>query len=200
MSNTPAEGAQHYDLFSRDGEPRLVWRLTDEGVALEPDALVVRRAGQWTRAEYERILSINLSSGQIGRSGTIASCTIQMSSGLRIVVSNVNERGVADGSRDSVYRQFVTDFHKRLRESGAVSRISFNSGFSQGRSTGLLVIGVIATGFFVALPVILLLATHELKALLITVAGLGFVLPLWRTFSANQPSTYNPGAPPDLLP
>ena len=200
MSNQPAEGAQRYDLFTRDGATRMVWRLTDEGVAVEPDALLVYRGGQWTRAEFDRMLSVTLSSGQVARSGAIGSCTIQMSSGLKIVVTNTKASGVADGSRDTTYRLFVRDFHQRLRESGAATQMSFRSGYSQGRSNGLLVIGVIASCFFVGLPVVMLLATHELKALLITAAGLGLVVPLWRTYSANQPATYNPGAPPDLLP
>ena len=199
MAIEPADGAQHYDLFTRDGATRLVWRLTDRGVALEPGAFIVRRSGQWTRAEFKRILSVTLSSGQAPGSRAIASCTIQMSSGLRIVVSNLNARGVSDGSRDGIYRQFVADLHARLRDAGVASGVAFRSGFSQARSTGLLVAGLIATGFFVVLPVILLLATHELKALLITAAGLGLVVPIWRTFSANQPGSYNPRLPPDLL-
>jgi hypothetical protein len=196
----PADGAPRYDLFTRDGEMRLVWRLADEGVALEPEALVLHRGGRWTQANYSDMLSVALTSGSFAGANTIGTCTIEMRSGLRIVVSNVNASGVSDGRRDGTYRRFVADFHQHLVAAGAAGTMRFQSGFGEGRITGLFLLGIVASALFVVLPLILLLATHELRTLWITVAGLGLIVPLWRTFSANQPATYDPGAPPDLLP
>ena len=200
MSDEPAEDAQRYDLFTRDGETRFVWSLTDEGVALEADALVLMRAGRWTRANYEDIISVTLSSGVIGRGNVIASCTIVLGNGSRVIVSNVNRTGVADGFRDGIYRRFVADLHKHLLASGAATGIEFHSGFSQTRMTGLILTLIVATGFFLVLPFVLLVATHDIKALLILLAGAALVVPVYRIARTNQPSTYLPAEPPDLLP
>ena len=200
MADEPAEGARRYDLFTRDGETRFVWSLTDEGVALEADALVLMRAGQWTRAPFDEIVSVTLASGVIGRGNTMGSCTITLGSNGKVIVGNTNKSGVADGFRDGIYRRFVVDFHKQLLDSGAATGIDFHSGFSQTRMTGLILTLIVATGFFLVLPFILLIATHDLKALLILLVGAALVMPVYRVARTNQPSTYGPADPPDLLP
>lgn len=196
----PAEEVPRYDLYTRDGDTRFFWRLTDHGVAVEPGALVLYRAGQWTRAPYDRIMSVGLSTGSAGRGNVIANCTITLTNGSRIIVSNVKASGVSDLSRDADYRHFVKDFHKALVASGAASAITFRSGFSEGRMTGLRISLVIAGLFFIALPLVLLLITRELKALWITLAGIAFIVPMVGIARTNQPGTYRPDMPPDLLP
>ena len=119
--NQPAEGAPRYDLYTRDGQSRFFWRLTDHGISFEPDGLLIYRAGQWTRAPYDRIMSVGLSTGSAGRGNVIANCTITLTNGSRIVVSNVKASGISDLSRDSDYRHFVKDFHKALVASGPLA-------------------------------------------------------------------------------
>ena len=136
----------------------------------------------------------------IGRSNTIGSCAIELGNGSKILVSNVGPSGLPDGSRDGTYRRFVEDFHRQLIAAKAVGSINFHSGFSQARMTGIMIILVIATGFFLLMPLVLLLITHDLKGLWILLVGAGLVFPLYRIAGANQPATYNPGEPPDLLP
>ncbi len=199
VSNEPDAGATRYDLFNNDGRFRLAWRLTDPGIVVEPDALLLRRAGQWTRLPFDRIASVTLSTGSFG-SGTYGNCAIETSNGSRTIVSNMNERGMADGKRDGDYRRFVAAFHQALLASPALPAIRFRSGFSQARSNGLLVVMVLASALFVLLPLVLLLTTGEVKMLWALLVGATvLVFPYWKIFGANRPGAYNPGAPPDLL-
>jgi len=200
MSDLPADGAPRYDLFTRDGDTRFTWSLTDEGVALEDDALMLMRAGRWTRASYHDIVAVKLSSGVLGRSNTMGNCTIELANGSKIIVSNVNKRGIADGFRDGIYRRFVADLHQHLLSSGAAEGIDFHSGFSQGRMTGLLFALIAATGLFLVLPFVLFIATHDIETLWILLAGAGLVIPVYRIANNNQPAAYMPASPPDLLP
>lgn len=200
MSDLPANDAQRYDLFTRDGQTRFTWTLTDEGVALEDEALVLMRAGRWTRAQYHDIVSVTLTSGTLGRGNTMGSCAIELANGSKIIVANVNKRGIADGFRDGLYRRFVADLHKHLLASGAAESIDFHSGFSQGRMTGLLFALIAATGLFLVLPFVLLIATHDIETLWILLAGAGLVIPVYRIANNNQPAAYMPANPPDLLP
>jgi hypothetical protein len=199
--NSPAaEDEVRFDLFNSDGHFRLVWRLTDPGVVVEPDALRLRRAGRWTRLPYDRIVSVTLSTGAVG-TGIIGNCTIELVDGTRTIITNMNERGVADGRRDGDYRRFVVTFHQALVECDSLPSIRFRSGFSEARSNGLFVVMLLASALFVVLPLVLLLATGELKMLwALLVGGTVLVFPAWKVFGANRPATYNPGAPPDLLP
>lgn len=200
MSNEPAEGATRYDLFNTDGRFRFTWRLADRGAVLEPDALLLRRAGQWTRLPFDRITTVTLSTGSVG-SGTIGNCAIELSNGGKAIVTNVNERGIADGRRDTEYRRFVVAFHQALVASDALPAIRFRSGFSEARSNGLFVVMLVATALFVVLPLVLPLATGELRMLWALLVGATvLVFPAWKVFGTNRPGTYNPGAPPDLLP
>lgn len=199
MSSDPAPDARHYDLFTTDGSRKFVWRLTDAGIALEADGIAVMRAGQWTRARYADIAAITLTSGAIGQSGLRGACTIRLNNGALVVVNNLNARGISDGFRDGLFRQFVTDLHQRLMQSGAAKDVTFHSGFSQSRMTGLVFITTIAALLFIALPVGLLVFTRDIESLWMLLAGVGLVYPIVRVARNNQPTTYLPTAPPDLL-
>jgi hypothetical protein len=196
----PAAGAPRFDLVTTDGQRRFVLTLKDSGVALEPDAILVRRALRWTRTPFTGIMSVTLSSGAVGRSGVIGNCTIQLNNLSRIVVSNVNNRGFANGQQNGAYRNFIRAFHQRLIASGAAKSISFRSGYSEARITGLRVALVFATAFFLVLPFVLLLISRDLKALSLLAAGAALVVPLFGVASKNAPSAYYPDRPPDLLP
>ena len=51
-----AETAKRFDLYTRDAEAaRFVWRFRDSGIAVEPDAIAVMRAGRWSRAPFHAI-------------------------------------------------------------------------------------------------------------------------------------------------
>lgn len=199
MSSDPAPDAKRYDLFTTDGSRKFVWRLTDAGIALEADGIAVLRAGQWTRARYADIAAVTLTSGAIGQSGLRGACTIRLNNGALVVVNNLNARGISDGVRDGLFRQFVTDLHQRLIQSGAAKDVTFHAGFSQSRMTGLVFITTLAALLFIALPFGLLIFTRDIESLWMLLAGVGLVYPIVRVARNNQPTTYLPTAPPDLL-
>jgi hypothetical protein len=188
-----------YDLFSHDGKRRVVWRFKDEGVMVEDGAVAIMRSSRWMRIPYSQIASVTLSSAVVGRSATIGQCTLLLEDGRRIVITNGNEQGLADGQRDGPYRLFLRDFHERLVASGDDAAIAFTSGYTAARLNGLVFATIIGTLFFVALPIALLVISRDLKALVITATGALFIWPAWRMIEANRPATYRPDAPPDLI-
>lgn len=188
-----------YDLFSHDGNRKLVWRFKDEGVMVEDGAIAIMRSSRWMRVPFSQIASVTLSANVIGRSATIGQCTLALEDGRRIVVGNGNDQGLADGQRDGPYRLFLRDFHRRLISSGEAAAISFRSGYSQGRMNGLIFAAVLGSAFFVVLPLVLLAITRDIKALVIMAAGAAFIWPAWRMIDTNRPASYRPEAPPDLI-
>ena len=197
--NALAGSGTRYDLFTHDDTRRIVWRFKDEGVVVEDEALLVMRASRWVRLPFHDIASVTLSANAIGRSAIVGNCTVRLEDGRRIVISNGNEQGMADGRRDGPYRLFLRDFHRKLIESGEDRAIDFRTGYSEGRMNGLIFATVIGTLFFIATPLVLLLITRDLKTLLICLAGLGFIWPAWRMIEANRPASYHPTSPPDLI-
>jgi hypothetical protein len=188
-----------YDLFNTDGRKRLVWRFRDEGVMVEDGALAVMRSSRWMRVPYSQITAVNLSAAVVGRSGTIGQCTLVLEDGRRVVITNGNDQGLADGRRDGPYRLFLRDFHQRLVASGEDAAISFNSGYTPSRMNGLVFATIVGTLFFVALPIALLVISRDVKALVITATGALFIWPAWRMIETNRPASYHPDAPPDLI-
>ena len=83
-----ADVTQHYDLFSADAGARFIWRNHDQGIGLEPDAVTMRRAGQWTRVPFADIDLVTLSTAAIGQSRPIGQCTLTLQNGRRIAISN----------------------------------------------------------------------------------------------------------------
>ena len=151
------------------------------------------------RVPYSQIVSVTLSSAVVGRSAPIGQCTLLLEDRRRIVITNGNEQGLADGERDEPYRQFLQDFHSRLVASGEGAAIAFSSGYTPARMNGVVFATIIGTLFFVALPIALLVISRDLKALVITATGALFIWPAWRMIEANRPATYHPEAPPDLI-
>jgi hypothetical protein len=50
----------------------------------------------------------------------------------------------------------------------------------------------IGGAFFIVLPLVLLVITGEIETLFITLAGVAFIIPAFRTMRKNEPRTYNP--------
>ena len=199
MDNEPSGNVERFDLFFRDGPTRVVWRLRDNGVELEPDAIVVHRDGRTHRTPFADIVNVTLNSALVGRRSMVAMCTMNLRNGGRIVVSNSAASGLPDGLRDDTFRAFVTSLHQRLVNSGAARNISFRSGFSNVRINVLRTALVAAAALFVVLPIVLLIITGEVKALFLALAGGFLVYPALKAASANSPATYRPEAPPDMV-
>ena len=188
---------QHYDLYSTDGQ--FHWRNQDLGVGVKPDRLTVIRAGIWTDIPFTDIEQVTLSTATVGKSGPIAQCTLALENGSRVIVTNANANGLADGARDEAYRYFVAAFHQALIDSGAATAIRFHSGFTPGRMNGLIIALVAGTALFVVLPFFLLVLTSDLQSLWLLFGGIFLILPFWRAAKTNQPAEYRPDVPPDLL-
>lgn len=196
---TEPETSEHsFDLFTSDGH--FQWQLQDRGVEVRPNALAIRRAGRWTDVPFADIAQVTLSTAYMRRSQAIGQCTLALANGTRVIVTNASASGLSDGANDHTFRLFVREFHRALVHSGAATTVEFHSGFSQGRMNGLTVVLIVATLFFVVLPIVLLLITHDAHVLWLLGGGVLLLVPAYRSAQTNQPAAYNPGAPPDLLP
>jgi hypothetical protein len=78
--------------------------------------------------------------------------------------------------------------------------VHFFSGTAATKALGFKITLVVATLFFVGLP-LALVVLEPLQALLIAAAGAAFVWPMWRMAQSNQLRDYSPlDIPQDLLP
>ena len=195
----PADHTQHYDLFSTDGGAGFTWRNHDGGVGLDAESVIIMRAGRWTSIAFADIDMVTLSSTVIGQSRPIGQCILTLADGRRIIITNANSAGIADGARDAGFRQFVLDFHAALIASHDAQHIDFRSGFTQRRMNGLVIALIAAAVLFVGVPLFLLLKTNDPESLWLLIAGVFLILPAWRIARTNQPAEYQAGAPPDLL-
>ena len=189
-----------YDLFTLEPGARLVWKNSDRGVSLESTGLELKRGGRWQSLKYADIGTVTLSTARIGASRVIGQCTLTLRTGQRLVITNSNAAGLSDGLRDTLYREFVRDLHRQMVDSGAAERIIFRSGFSTARITVLLIALCAAALLFIALPAILLLVTHDLRALWVLIGGGALFAPAVHLARSNRPASYDPNRPPDLLP
>jgi hypothetical protein len=198
VTEPEAPAPRRYDLFLRHRKG-LYWRLRDEGIVPGAEKLSFPIDGHMGFRPYSDIVSVNLSSAHIPRSGAIAQCVITFRYGTTLTVSTVNAAGMPDPSRHETYYAFVADFHRRLIDAGAARRITFTTGATAGRAM-MLNIALVAGGlFFVVLPLFLSLVARSWQPLEICLVGLLFLWPTWEVAQKNQPGTYSPAHPPDLL-
>ncbi len=200
MSKTVLEkpAAARYDLFLRDGRRTFIFRYRDQGIALDGSGLAWQSDGAERKQAYADISSIRLQSASLPKSSTLYTCTIEFRDGQQLVVTNASEYGSGDDERTPVYGKFVRDLHKRIPQAER-SRIRFYAGNSESRQRVLWVILFIAGLFFVGLPLGLLLYVRELEVLWVLLAGAGFIYPLWRSATANEPRDYRCEYPPEEL-
>lgn len=190
--------AAHYDLFLRDGRKTFIFRYRDQGIALDGTGLTWRSGDVERKQAYADIDSIRLQSASLPKSSTLYTCTIAFRDGQQLVVTNASQYGSGDDERTPVYGKFLRDLHKRIPQAER-SRIRFCAGNSEGRQRFLWAALIIAALFFVGLPLVLLLYFRELEILWPLLAGAGFIYPLWRSATANEPRTYHCEYLPDEL-
>jgi len=187
-----------HDLFlkHRNG---FFWRLRDEGIKPEADRLSFPIDGRWGFRRYADIISVNLSSAHIPRSGTLGQCTITFDYRETVTVLSANAAGLPEPARHATYNAFLDDFHNRLIASGDAARIWFRIGMSPVRAM-ILNVALVAGGLlFLMLPIVLALIARSWEPFELLLAGLLFLWPAWETATKNQPGSYNPSYPPDLL-
>ncbi|RYE87778.1 MAG: hypothetical protein EOP19_03315 [Hyphomicrobiales bacterium] len=189
---------RRYDLFLRH-RAGLFWRLTDNGIVPGPEKLSYMQDGRWGYRLYTDIVSVNVSSAHIPRQGVLAQCGITFRSGARLGTSTADAKGLPDPSRHEAYFDFLVDFHQRLVASGQAKRISFTRGGTVARMRVLQVALVLAGLIFIVLPLVLAAIVRSWQPLEIMLIGLLFVWPAWESAQKNQPGTYDPRYPPDML-
>jgi hypothetical protein len=189
MGETETDQGTHYDLALRMGPRRFYWRLPYAGVWLRPDRMEWAAGTKFER-KYADLRSIHLSQGYVPRSGTIASSAITFRNGDLLTVTSATDRGLSDDGRIQIYRDFLLDLHARLSDDDRKC-IAFTSGNSGALQMFGKITMVVATLFFVVLPLGLLIFTRDLQALYITGVGAFFVFPMWKVIRRNEPRTYD---------
>lgn len=189
---------RRYDLFLRH-RSGLFWRLTDEGIVPGPEKLSYMQDGRWGFRQYKDIYSINLSSAHIPRSGNLAQCGIVFRNGATLGLSTGNAQGLPDAERRVVYNEFLEDFHDRLVASGDAGRISFTRGGTATRMLILQIALIAGTALFVVLPIVLAIMVRDWGPFQLMLMGGLFLWPAWQAAEKNQPGTYDPRYPPDML-
>lgn len=175
------------------------WSRRDEGVTLHDDRLVWSVDGGTREAPLSAVRAVNIFLGGVDDQ-IVAVCAIDLGGGLVLHVTSGGAWGGADPDRAQAYRDFVADVHGRLlRRAGPAP--AYRVGPPGARRNLLVAVLVIATGFFVVMPLVLLLMFRDLNALWITIAGAALVWPLYQQMERNSPRTYDPARPPeDLFP
>jgi hypothetical protein len=188
----PSAKPKRYDLHIREGATGgLVWRYRDEGVVLTPLGIEWTANGVRREVPYADIASIRIQTGHVPKSGYFGSCTMTFRGGLTLTVNSLNSWGSPDDDRLDDYAEFLEDLHARLGDEDR-RRIHFLAGATEGRQMFGRFAVILGGAFFVALPLVLLIITGEIKTLLIALGGLAFIVPAFRTLQKNEPRTYDP--------
>lgn len=196
-----APARRHFDLYFRAGQSGgIVWRYRDCGITLSPEGMEWYSEGQRRFTDYTTIDSIRIQTGHIPRSGNFGSCEIIFRNGRKLTVTSLDSWGSPDDERLDDYAEFLQDLHAHLGRADK-ERIHFLAGATEGRQIAGKISAVVGGLFFIVLPLVLLVITGEVKALFISLGGLAFIVPVFRTLRKNEPRTYNPDSlDEDLFP
>ncbi len=194
--------ATAYDLYYLLDGKRFFWRNPNHGVTLLDagrDSAILWRtdSGEAGRQLWTDIVSVNMTSGTTGKD-VVNNCRINFRDGRFLVITDGGPSGEVDHDRTPPYRDFVRALHRRLA-AAPQGTIRFTAGVSEGRHTGMMVIGVIAALFFVGTPLVLLFLVRDWRVLGVLAAGAAFIWPFWKVIEANHPRDYDPHHPPGEL-
>jgi hypothetical protein len=190
------EEITRYALFLTRGG--LVFHLRDEGIAPGRDKISFIDHGKVRIVPYGDLTEVNLTMTAMPRTADVAQMVIRFGNNNRVVVLNTDAWGRADAQRTQEYYRFKADFHARLVAAKAF-HIRFTTGASAGRSAVAMAALAVAGALFLLLPLVLFFMTGQPQILLIMLTGALFLWPFWRAANRNQPSTYDPRDPPDML-
>lgn len=190
--------AAEYLLFVRKGAPRMYWYNSNEGIYLSPKGIGWFLDGTSYTRDWSEIATVNLFVAHIPKQGRIGTCAITFTDGFVLTILSATKWGHSDDDRNAEYGRFIADFH-RVIPTELRDKIQFRTGGSRFGYVGMIVTLVIATAFFVALPLGLALYFRDWQALFITAAGLAFVWPIYTIAGATKPATYHPNQVPEEL-
>lgn len=197
----PTDDVRDFALVHRlrsHGRFALMYR--DVGIRLGPGGLDWTSAGEARHAAYADIVEIRLQTGTVGRGGSFGTCTIAFDNGEALNIFGVTRFGNPDQEKGAIYGDFVRDLHRRLGPADR-ERIRFCAGGSPGFRTFGKVAMTIGVAFFIAMPVVLLAVTGDMRALAVLFGGAIFMTPFLKTFRRNAPTAYTPEhIPEELIP
>lgn len=200
-SPAPAPAATSYDLYVVADGKRFFWRNPNHGVTLtdagRDSAIAWRTEGGEARKLWTDIVAVNMLSATDGKQA-VNHCIVRFRDGRTLAVTDADTSGQVDHDRTPTYRDFARALHARLALAPR-GTIRFTAGVSEGRHTGMMVIGVIAALFFVGVPLVLLFVVRDWRVLGVLAAGAAFVWPFWKIVETNRPRDYDPKNPPPEL-
>lgn len=189
-----------YALFVRRKPGRLALKLSEEGVAIAGERLFWTTAAGEDSRPLSDISAVHLSVVHIARHGDFGSCIIHFGGAAPLQVVGSSAFGFPDEQRDPVYAAFVRDLHQHLATRPA-DAVRFSAGVSEGRLQVMQVMLAITGLLFVALPLVLLLLSGDLRMLVATATGGILAAGLYGWAQKNRPRSYDPRhIPSELLP
>jgi hypothetical protein len=190
----------HYDLFLREADIGIYWKLTDSGITLDAEGMAWNAGGIERRYRYDELRAVRLRMTSGGRSEYVYFCTLYLTDGNIVTIYSGSASGATDAERDPVYGEFVRVLHARLA-SLKLYQIDFIAGQSEGRYYLILFAGILTIGFAVVLPLALLFLVGTWETLFILLAGIGLAWPMWQLAQSSRPRGYLPeDLPEDLVP
>jgi hypothetical protein len=194
VNDSPDGARQEFALHVVEGTG-LFLRPSGEGVAIDRAGLAWRRDAAWMQRPWADLREIRLMRTLAGRSDTGATCLLRFVDGREVNVLSMNAGGFADAERETVYARFLRHLHEAVPED-QLAKVVFRTGKTRGPAWLAPALIIVMGAFFIALPLVLLVWTGEIKALLIAFAGFFFVRPTWVVFTANRERAYPPRRPP----
>jgi hypothetical protein len=186
-----------YDVYLTTSARRFYFRNPNHGVTLTNDKIGWTFDDTTDEALFANIVAVHLQSGGDWRN-VIDQCTIELSDGLTLSITNGNSGGLPDDTQVPLYRDFVRDLHRRLAARKSAS-IRFTAGTTPGRYQVVLVCAILLGIICVALPFVLVFITGQLKALGLLIAGGFLCWPLAKMVQNNTPRAYRPEQIPEEL-
>jgi hypothetical protein len=201
MTPLPATASTSYDLYFVVDGKRFFWRNPNHGVTLidagRESAIAWRAESGEDRTLWTDIVAVNMLSATDGKQA-VNHCIVRFRDGRTLAVTDAGASGQVDHDRTPPYRDFARALHARLALAPH-GTIRFTAGVSEGRHTGMMVIGAIAALFFVGTPLVLLFIVRDWRVLGVLAAGAAFVWPFWKIVETNRPRDYDPKNPPPEL-
>lgn len=189
---------RHHDLYIRTGDSGFYLRNDNHGVTLATKRIGWTFDGQEDGAPFANIRSVHLQTAGGDFRNPMAMCRITFADGHVLIVTNANDRGIADDERRPLYRDFVYDLLARLAELPQ-GDISFTCGLQGLRYPIVITCGVLLGLICIGVPVVAMIATRSFGPLTVLFAGVGLYWPLISFIEKNAPRSYDPRHPPDEL-
>jgi len=192
-----ASAATSHAVYLMTGNTGLHFRNENCGVTLSADRIDWIAERTPSSAALTDIVSVHLQSGGHWNKA-VRHCRIRFADGSFLLVTDGDDRGLADPAQTPIYRAFVRDLHARLVAAG-IDTVRFSAGYTPGRYYVIVSCAILLGLIGVGLPLIIVLIQRDLRALTAAVAGGVLCWRLVPMIEANTPRSYQPNALPHEL-